>query len=62
MFIFNHFIFYILKEDHLDVSALRYSCLINLVSEKFKQHDLGDIVNYKNHYSGCNKVQNKYED
>lgn len=48
-------------EDHLDVSALRYSCLINLVSEKFKQHDLGDIVNYKNHYSGICKVKNKHE-
>jgi len=45
-------------EDHLDVSACRYSCLINLVSEKFNQHDLGDIINYKNHYSGCNKVKN----
>ncbi|VVC24265.1 Hypothetical protein CINCED_3A021528 [Cinara cedri] len=39
-------------EDHLDVSALQYSCLINLVSEKFKQHDLSDIINYKDHYSG----------
>jgi len=57
MFIFSKFCVLYLKEDHLDVSALRYSCLINLVSEKFKQHDLGDIVNYKNHYSGSSKVK-----
>lgn len=44
-------------EDHLDISALRYSCLINLVSEKFKQHDLGDIINYENHYSGHSKLK-----
>ncbi|XP_050436437.1 uncharacterized protein LOC126843129 [Adelges cooleyi] len=44
-------------EDHLDVSVLRYSCLINIVAEKFKQHDLGDIINYKEHYSGNSKSQ-----
>ncbi|XP_050534270.1 uncharacterized protein LOC126901661 isoform X2 [Daktulosphaira vitifoliae] len=42
-------------EDHLDVSVLRYSCLINIVAEKFKQHDLGDIINYREHYSGTRK-------
>lgn len=41
----------------MDMAALQYNCLINLVSEKFGQYDLGDIMNYKNHYSGCSKMK-----
>lgn len=47
----------VLQTTHLDILAVQYSCLINIVSEKFKQHDLGDILNYSDHYSGSNKVK-----